>query len=228
MLSVKLAIFDDNRLGLLRGEQRIDVTTALPHRDNGYAPNWWPRLCHDFAQIRPRIEARAWRSQASNYERRRSGHRRSSPLPLTTPPTWTSWRPEDVRSMDARVQRPSQIPRFADWSMRHCSAARSIIPAKEVTTSISRYEQRQRRREACIQTSAMVKVGLQHHWHTSGQVAWPGDTWPGSLAADARFHQTATLFEGMAWVYRADKQAPTQLCEAMRLQLPMTPETSLL
>jgi len=60
---MKLAIFDDNRLGLLRGEQIIDVTAALPHWDNGYAPNWWLRLCYDFEKIRPRIEEEATRGQ---------------------------------------------------------------------------------------------------------------------------------------------------------------------
>lgn len=60
---MKLALFNGNRLGVLKGEQMIDVTAALPHWDNGYAPNWWLRLCHDFDEMRPRIEAKAARSQ---------------------------------------------------------------------------------------------------------------------------------------------------------------------
>lgn len=60
---MKLALFNSNRLGVIKDEQIIDVTAALPHWDNGYAPNWWLRMCHDFDEIWPRIEAEAARGQ---------------------------------------------------------------------------------------------------------------------------------------------------------------------
>jgi len=52
-------MFNDNRLGVVNGEQLVDVTTALPQWDNDYAANWWLRLCHDFAALRPRLEVEA-------------------------------------------------------------------------------------------------------------------------------------------------------------------------
>ncbi len=62
---MKLALFNGNRLGVIKEEQIIDVTAALPHWDNGYAPNWWLRMCHDFDEIRPRIEAESARTQGT-------------------------------------------------------------------------------------------------------------------------------------------------------------------
>jgi 2-keto-4-pentenoate hydratase/2-oxohepta-3-ene-1,7-dioic acid hydratase in catechol pathway len=56
---MKLALFNGNRLGLVTDQAIYDVTAALPHWDNVYAANWWLRLCHDFAQIRPALEAAA-------------------------------------------------------------------------------------------------------------------------------------------------------------------------
>ena len=58
---MKIALFNGNRLGVLKGEQIIDVTAALPRWDNGYAPNWWLRLCHDFDEMRSCIETEAAR-----------------------------------------------------------------------------------------------------------------------------------------------------------------------
>ena len=60
---MKLALFNGNCLGILKGEQVIDVTAALPHWDNGYAQNWWLRMCHSFEEMRPRLEAEAARGQ---------------------------------------------------------------------------------------------------------------------------------------------------------------------
>jgi 2-keto-4-pentenoate hydratase/2-oxohepta-3-ene-1,7-dioic acid hydratase in catechol pathway len=62
--SMKVALFNGNRLGVVAGEQITDVTPVLPHWDNDYAANWWLRLCHDFDALRPRIEAEASRGQA--------------------------------------------------------------------------------------------------------------------------------------------------------------------
>src|SRR3990172_1334928 len=53
---MKLGIFDEHRLGLVIGEEMVDVTEALPHYDPGYAANFWLRMCRDFDVLRPRIE----------------------------------------------------------------------------------------------------------------------------------------------------------------------------
>ena len=61
---MKLAIFNELRLGVLRDDDAlVDVTAALPQWDNGYAANWWLRLCHDFAELRPRLERAAAEGQ---------------------------------------------------------------------------------------------------------------------------------------------------------------------
>lgn len=56
---MKLALFNGNRLGVVRGETIVDVTSALPAWDNGYMANFWLRLCHDFDTLRPRLEEAA-------------------------------------------------------------------------------------------------------------------------------------------------------------------------
>ncbi len=56
---MKLALFNDYRLGVVRDDTIVDVTSALPHWDNGYAANFWLRLCHDFDTLRPRLEEAA-------------------------------------------------------------------------------------------------------------------------------------------------------------------------
>ncbi|HLY30048.1 MAG TPA: fumarylacetoacetate hydrolase family protein [Ktedonobacterales bacterium] len=57
---MKLALFNGNRLGVVCGaadDKIVDVTAALPAWDDGFAANWWLRLCHDFSALRPAIEA---------------------------------------------------------------------------------------------------------------------------------------------------------------------------
>lgn len=67
---MKLAVFDDLRLGVVRDDAAlVDVTGALPQWDNGYAANWWLRLCHDFAALRPRLERAAAEGQPIPLER---------------------------------------------------------------------------------------------------------------------------------------------------------------
>jgi len=56
---MKLALFNGNRLGVVRGEHITDVTAALPQWDNDYAANWWLRMCRDFDKLRPSIEVEA-------------------------------------------------------------------------------------------------------------------------------------------------------------------------
>jgi 2-keto-4-pentenoate hydratase/2-oxohepta-3-ene-1,7-dioic acid hydratase in catechol pathway len=61
---MKLALFDDYRLGVARDDSIVDVTSALPQWDNGYAANFWLRMCHGFESLRPRLEEAAQKGQA--------------------------------------------------------------------------------------------------------------------------------------------------------------------
>lgn len=54
---MKLALFNGNRLGVVREGYIYDATMALPHWDNDFAANWWVRMCKDFVRLRPAIEA---------------------------------------------------------------------------------------------------------------------------------------------------------------------------
>jgi 2-keto-4-pentenoate hydratase/2-oxohepta-3-ene-1,7-dioic acid hydratase in catechol pathway len=54
---VKLALFDDNRLGVVSADGReiVDVTGALPwpHDPDPLTAGWWRALCRDFASLGP-------------------------------------------------------------------------------------------------------------------------------------------------------------------------------
>lgn len=55
---MKLALFNDGRLGVVTDDTTVvDVTPALPQHDNGLGAGFWVRLCRDFAELRPAIEA---------------------------------------------------------------------------------------------------------------------------------------------------------------------------
>jgi 2-keto-4-pentenoate hydratase/2-oxohepta-3-ene-1,7-dioic acid hydratase in catechol pathway len=58
---VKLAIFDDFRLGVVSPDEShiVDVTTALPlkHDADPFGAGWWLRLCRDFSDLRPTLES---------------------------------------------------------------------------------------------------------------------------------------------------------------------------
>jgi 2-keto-4-pentenoate hydratase/2-oxohepta-3-ene-1,7-dioic acid hydratase in catechol pathway len=58
---MKLAIFDDNRLGVVRGNAVVDVTHALPwpHEADPLVAGWWRALCRDFAAVAPGLAAAA-------------------------------------------------------------------------------------------------------------------------------------------------------------------------
>lgn len=58
---MKLAVFDDNRLGVVRGDRVVDVTSALPwpHEPDPLLAGWWRALCRDFATVGPRLAAAA-------------------------------------------------------------------------------------------------------------------------------------------------------------------------
>jgi 2-keto-4-pentenoate hydratase/2-oxohepta-3-ene-1,7-dioic acid hydratase in catechol pathway len=58
---MRLAIFDDHRLGAVDGDDVVDVTGALPwpHDPDPVTAGWWRRLCRDFDDVRPALEEAA-------------------------------------------------------------------------------------------------------------------------------------------------------------------------
>src|SRR5204863_9277611 len=54
---VKLALFDEYRLGVVEGDQIADVTDALEEHDTEWPWEFVPRTIMHFDRIRPRIEA---------------------------------------------------------------------------------------------------------------------------------------------------------------------------
>ena len=56
---MKLALFDDNRLGVVSADDRTiaDVTGALPwpHDPDPLTAGWWRALCRDFAELAPAL-----------------------------------------------------------------------------------------------------------------------------------------------------------------------------
>ena len=56
---MKLALFDDNRLGVVSADDRtvVDVTGALPwpHDPDPLTAGWWRALCRDFADLAPAL-----------------------------------------------------------------------------------------------------------------------------------------------------------------------------
>jgi 2-keto-4-pentenoate hydratase/2-oxohepta-3-ene-1,7-dioic acid hydratase in catechol pathway len=60
---MKLAIFDDMRLGIVSRDERsiVDVTAALPwpHDPDPVGAGWWVRLCRDLGSLRGSLEAAA-------------------------------------------------------------------------------------------------------------------------------------------------------------------------
>jgi 2-keto-4-pentenoate hydratase/2-oxohepta-3-ene-1,7-dioic acid hydratase in catechol pathway len=60
---VKLALFDDNRLGIVCADDAsvVDVTDALPwpHDPDPLTAGWWRALCRDFDSLAPALESAA-------------------------------------------------------------------------------------------------------------------------------------------------------------------------
>lgn len=57
---MRLALFDDYRLGVVAGERIVDVTGILPAHDaDPVSAGWWRALCRDFAGLRPALQAAA-------------------------------------------------------------------------------------------------------------------------------------------------------------------------
>jgi 2-keto-4-pentenoate hydratase/2-oxohepta-3-ene-1,7-dioic acid hydratase in catechol pathway len=56
---VKLAIFDERRLGVVTPDERsiVDVTALVPWYDPDPLSGWWRRLCRDFSTVAPRLSA---------------------------------------------------------------------------------------------------------------------------------------------------------------------------
>jgi 2-keto-4-pentenoate hydratase/2-oxohepta-3-ene-1,7-dioic acid hydratase in catechol pathway len=61
---MRLVLFNDYRLGVLRGEDVIDVTSALPNHDPGLGASFFVRLCQDFEALRPQLEQAAANGKA--------------------------------------------------------------------------------------------------------------------------------------------------------------------
>jgi len=63
---VKLALFDDQRLGAVTAGGIVDVTGALPwpHDGDPLTAGWWRRLCREYAAVRPALEDAAARGTA--------------------------------------------------------------------------------------------------------------------------------------------------------------------
>jgi 2-keto-4-pentenoate hydratase/2-oxohepta-3-ene-1,7-dioic acid hydratase in catechol pathway len=58
---MKLAIFNDRRLGVVTGDGLADVTAALPwpHDPDPLTAGWWRRLCRDLPSVRGDLERAA-------------------------------------------------------------------------------------------------------------------------------------------------------------------------
>lgn len=56
---MRLAIFDDNRLGVVIDDHVVDVTHALPwpHESDPLLAGWWRAMCRDFASLAPALRA---------------------------------------------------------------------------------------------------------------------------------------------------------------------------
>lgn len=60
---MKLALFDEQRLGVIDGAEVVDVTSALPwpHDPDPLTAGWWRRLCRDFGEVRDALRDAATR-----------------------------------------------------------------------------------------------------------------------------------------------------------------------
>ncbi|MFQ5682637.1 MAG: fumarylacetoacetate hydrolase family protein [Candidatus Binatia bacterium] len=58
-----IAIFDGFRMGVVEGEEIVDVTDGLPHYDPGFSANFWVRMCQGFETIRSTFEILAREGQ---------------------------------------------------------------------------------------------------------------------------------------------------------------------
>jgi 2-keto-4-pentenoate hydratase/2-oxohepta-3-ene-1,7-dioic acid hydratase in catechol pathway len=57
---MRLALFDDFRLGAVTGAGIVDITGALPwHDPDPLTAGWWRAMCRDFPRLRPALAAAA-------------------------------------------------------------------------------------------------------------------------------------------------------------------------
>lgn len=56
---MKLILFDDARLGVLRGETVVDVSGIIKDHSADPSSGWWRRFCRDFAAIAPELATAA-------------------------------------------------------------------------------------------------------------------------------------------------------------------------
>ena len=54
---MKIAVFDHNRVGVINGEEILDVTSAVPGADESWPPVFMNRLFAQWQTVRPMIEA---------------------------------------------------------------------------------------------------------------------------------------------------------------------------
>ena len=90
--AMRLVVFDDSRLGLLRDERVIDVSDLVGAGGAEWPPVFLLRAIAGFDRLRPRLEEAVGAAPASRSARSSSGHRsssrtRSSRRPSTTAPT---------------------------------------------------------------------------------------------------------------------------------------------
>lgn len=79
---MKLALFDDYRLGVVTDGKIVDVTSALPQHDTGLGASFWVRMCQDFSELRPRIEEAARQGAAQPLDQ---GHQVRLRAPVLNP-----------------------------------------------------------------------------------------------------------------------------------------------
>jgi 2-keto-4-pentenoate hydratase/2-oxohepta-3-ene-1,7-dioic acid hydratase in catechol pathway len=67
---MKLALFDDHRLGVVIGDGIVDVTDALPwpHDPDPLTAGWWRRLCRDHEAVAPALLATAVTGEARRLD----------------------------------------------------------------------------------------------------------------------------------------------------------------
>ncbi len=66
---MKIVLFDDNRVGVLTEQGFCDVTSVVPQHQNGYAANFWARLCSNFEKVRPKIDAAVQKGESRPLDR---------------------------------------------------------------------------------------------------------------------------------------------------------------
>jgi 2-keto-4-pentenoate hydratase/2-oxohepta-3-ene-1,7-dioic acid hydratase in catechol pathway len=112
---MRLALFDDHRLGIVVAGGLIDATGALPwpHDPDPLTAGWWRRLCRDFAEVRPALQERAATGEVIPMDRVRL---RAPALGPSKVLAAASNYAEHVQEMHA-VQRRT-LGRVEPWMMR--------------------------------------------------------------------------------------------------------------